>query len=304
MSTPREFVGGRPNRLFFKHILRKIFLEDWFLKLVALVITLGLWYGVSVSSKKGTATMAAQLAFRVSDNSILMSPATQDVTIRVAGDDQTIDRLFGNDIRVAADLTQTPNGDIVVELTPQTISTNLPSGVRVEEIQPSRIAVKLEAVQEKDVTVEATLVGEPAAGYEVYSTNVTPTKLVHIRGPESFMSTLESVPTGQIDISGVKGDVSAKQVPISINNPKVAVSNTVVDVSIVVGEKRIERSFDIASGTKKVHAVLFGPRSLLTKAKAADIKADIIRSESGETAQLTLPESLRGVVETRSVTVR
>jgi hypothetical protein len=67
-----------------------------------------------------------------------------------------------------------------------------------------------------------------------------------------------------------------------------------------VGEKRIERSFDIVSGTKKVHAVLFGPRSLLIKAKASEIKADVV----GETAQLTLPEWLRGVVETRSITVR
>ena len=303
MSTPREFVSGRPNRLFFKHILRKIFLEDWFLKLVALLITLGLWYGVSVSSKKGTATMAAQLAFRVSDDSVLMSPGIQDVTIRIAGDDRTIDQLFGNDIRVTADLTQSPNGERTLQLTPQSVSTNLPPGVKVEDIQPSRIAVTLEPVQVKDIAVEAALVGEPAAGFEVYFTSVTPAK-VRIRGPESFMSTLETVPTGQIDIAGARSDLSAKQVPISINNPKVAVFNTVADVSIVIGEKRIERSFDIVSGTKKVHAVLFGPRSLLTKAKAADLKTEIVRSEGGETAQLTLPEALRGVVEIRSVTVR
>ena len=54
-------VSGRPTQLFFKHILRKVFLEDWVLKLTALLITFALWYGVSVSTKKGTATMAAQL---------------------------------------------------------------------------------------------------------------------------------------------------------------------------------------------------------------------------------------------------
>jgi YbbR domain-containing protein len=301
MSTPREFVSGRPNLLFFKHILRKIFLEDWFLKLVALLITLGLWYGVSVSSKKGTATMAAQLAFRVSDNSILMSPGVQDVTIRVAGDDQTIDRLFGNDIRIAADLTQTPNGDTVVELTPQNISTNLPSGVRVEDIQPSRIAVTLEPVQIKEVAVEAALVGEPAAGYEVYSTSVTPAK-IGIRGPESFMSTLETVPTGPIDIAGARSELSAKQVPISINNPKVAVFNTVADVSIVVGEKRVERSFDIVSGTKKVHAVLFGPRSVLAKTRAADMKVEVSKNIDGaEVPRLTLPDGMQAIVEIRTL---
>lgn len=304
MSTPRGFIGRRPSGLFFKHIVRKIFLEDWVLKLTALLVTLALWYGVSLSNKRGTATMAAQLGFRVADESVLMSPGTQDITIRVAGDDQTINRLFGNDIRVTADLTQVQNGDSTLQLTPQNVSTNLPTGVRLEEIQPSRIAVTLEPVEEKDVTVEPATVGEPAAGFEVYSTNVTPPK-VRIRGPESFMSSLESVLTGPVDIGGAKADISAKQVPLGINNPKAAVFNTVVDVSIVIGEQRIERGFDLVSGNKKVRAVLFGPRSILSKAKTSDLKADVLKGESGnETAQIVLPESLRGLVEIRDVKIR
>jgi YbbR domain-containing protein len=303
MSTPRQFVGPRSGGLFVKHILRKVFLEDWPLKVVALLITFALWYGVSVSSKKGTATMAAQLAFRVSDESVLMSAGVQDVTIRIAGDDQTIDRLFGNDIRVAADLTQMPNGDRILTLTPQNVSTNLPSGVKIEDIQPSRIAVKLEAVEEKDVPVQAALVGEPAAGYEVYSTNVNPAK-VRVRGPESFMSTLESVPTGPIDIGGARSDLTARQVPISINNPKAAVFNTVADVTIQVGERRVERSFELSSGGKRIRAVLFGPRSVVAKIKPADLKAEIVHSESSETAQVILPEALRGAVEIREARVR
>jgi len=303
MTTPRRFVGPRSGGLFLKHILRKVFLEDWPLKVVALIITFALWYGVSLSSKKGTATMAAQLAFRVSDESVLMSAGVQDVTIRVAGDDQAIDRLFGNDIRVAADLTQTPNGDSILVLTPQSISTNLPSGVRVEDIQPSRFPVKLEAVQEKYVPVQAALVGEPASGYEVYSTTVNPAR-VRVRGPESFMSTLESVPTGPIDIGGAKSDLTARQVPISISNQKAAVFNTVADVTIQIGERRVERSFELTSGGKRVRAVIFGPRSMIAKIKPVDLKADIVRGESGETAQLVLPESLRGIIEVREVRIR
>jgi len=303
MTTPRRFVGPRSGGLFLKHILRKVFLEDWPLKVVALIITFALWYGVSLSSKKGTATMAAQLAFRVSDESVLVSAGVQDVTIRVAGDDQAIDRLFGNDIRVAADLTQIPNGDSILVLTPQSISTNLPSGVRVEDIQPSRFPVKLEAVQEKDVPVQAALVGEPASGYEVYSTTVNPAR-VRVRGPESFMSTLESVPTGPIDIGGAKSDLTARQVPISISNQKAAVFNTVADVTIQIGERRVERSFELTSGGKRVRAVIFGPRSMIAKIKPVDLKADIVRGESGETAQLVLPESLRGIIEVREVRIR
>jgi YbbR domain-containing protein len=304
MSTPREFVDVRPNRLFFKHILRKVFLEDWHLKLTALLITFALWYGVSVSSKKGTATMAAQLAFRVSDDTVLMSAGVQDVTIRVAGNDKTIDQLFGNDIRVTADLTQVPTGDRILQLTPQSVSTNLPSGVRIEDIQPSRIAVKLDQVEEKDVSVDAAIVGEPAAGFEIYSTSVTPAK-VRIRGPESFMSTLESVPTGPVDISGAKSDVIARQVPLAITNNKAAVFNTVVDVTVLIGEKRIERIFALTtSGGKRVSAVLFGPRSVLSKVRSADLKAELRGDSGAELPLLVLPEPLRGVVEIRDVKFR
>jgi len=302
MNGPRQAAGLRSTLLFFKHILRKVFLEDWLLKLTALLITFALWFGVSVSSKKGTATLAAQLAFRVSDDTVLMSAGVQDVTIRVAGNDQTIDQLFGNDIRVTADLTQQQPGDRILTLTPQSVSTNLPSGVKLEDIQPSRIAVKLEAVEQKDLPVDAATTGEPAAGYEVYSTSVTPAR-VGVSGPSSFIHSLESLPTTAVDIAGAKSDVMARQVPIAIPNPKVTVFNTIADVTVEIGEKRIERTFVLSAGGKKVTAVIFGPRSLVTKAKASDLKADIVKGENGDSAQITLSEPLKSTAEIRRVRV-
>jgi len=293
-------VSGRPTQLFFKHILRKVFLEDWVLKLTALLITFALWYGVSVSTKKGTATMAAQLSFRVSDDTVLMSAGVQDVTIRVAGNDQAIDQLIGNDLRVTADLTQVPTGDRILQLTPESVSTNLPSGVKLEDIQPSRIAVRLEAVQEKDVPVEASLGGQPAAGFEIYSTTVIPAK-VRVRGPESFMSSLESIPTGQVDVGDAKNDISAHQVPVSVNNPKVAVFNTVVDVNVAIGEKRIERTMVLTSQGKRVSTLLYGPRSAVTKLKLADIKVEIMKPDTADESAHVTPSD--NSVEVRSAKI-
>jgi hypothetical protein len=45
---PPELLSSKePNQLILKHLVRKAFLEDWLLKLTALVITLGLWFGVT-----------------------------------------------------------------------------------------------------------------------------------------------------------------------------------------------------------------------------------------------------------------
>jgi YbbR domain-containing protein len=303
MNGTREFAAGRPVLLFLKHVLRKIFLEDWLLKLTALLITFGLWYGVSVLSKKGTATFAAQLVFRHSDDTVVMSAGVQDVRISVAGNDQLIGQLYGRkDLSVTADLTQTETGDQVVVLTPQNVSTNLPPGIKVDDVQPSRIAVKLEPLDKKDLPVEAALTGEPAAGFEVYSTTVTPAH-AQVSGPQSVMETLSSVPTGAVDISGAKSDVKAGQMPIVINNPMVTVSNnSVFDVTVSIGEKRVERSFSLTANGKRITAALFGPRSILAKLKPTDIKVDIVKGDSGnDLPQLTLPESTRNAVEIRDV---
>ena len=114
MPEHLESRRSRPG-LFFKHVIRKIFLEDWFLKAVALVVTMAIWFGVSLSNKKGTATLTAQLTFRVSDNAVVTNSGVQDLTIRVAGDDRKIDQLYGTDMRVTIDLTGEEPGERVTK---------------------------------------------------------------------------------------------------------------------------------------------------------------------------------------------
>lgn len=296
-------TAARPA-LFAKHILRKLFLEDWLLKLSALVITFALWFGVSYSNKKGTATMPAQLKFRVSDNAVLTNAGVQEVSIRVSGDDQKIDQLFGTDRRITADLTDLEPGDRVIQLTPNNVTVDLPMGVKLEDIQPSRIAVHLEQVQEKDLPVKAVAVGQPAGGFEIYNTTVTPAR-VTVRGPESYVATLDFVPTGSVDITGAKEDMTFHQVPVSLPNTNAAVFNTVVDVAVRIGEKRVERTFGLTTASgKRVTAVLYGPRSLMSKVKPADLKVDVSKLDTGEdTPHLTLPDTLQGSVEIRTLKI-
>ncbi|HEY2865917.1 MAG TPA: CdaR family protein [Pyrinomonadaceae bacterium] len=296
-------TAARPT-LFAKHILRKLFLEDWLLKLSALVITFALWFGVSYSNKKGTATMPAQLKFRVSDTSVLTNAGVQEVSIRVSGDDQKIDQLFGSDRRITADLTDLEPGDRVIQLTPNNVTVDLPMGVKLEDIQPSRIAVRLEQVQVKDLPVKAETVGQPASGFEIYNTTVTPAR-VTIRGPESYVATLDFVPTGTVDVTGAKDDMTFRQVPVSLPNTNAAVFNTVVDVAVRIGEKRVERTLALTTASgKRVTAVLYGPRSLMSKVKPIDLKVDISKLDTGEeTPHLTLPDSLQGSVEIRTLKI-
>jgi YbbR domain-containing protein len=305
MNDPREFVGRWPTPLFFKHVLRKIFLEDWHLKLTALMITLALWYGVSVSTKKGTAIFDAKLSIQPPVDAVVMNQSRQVVRISVSGNDRDIAGLYGRgDLNVTADLTQTETGERIVQLTPQTVRANLPTGLKLEDIQPNSIAVTLEPLSQKDMPVEPALTGEPAPGYEIYSITATPA-YAQLTGPKSFIDTLDSVPTGPIDISGAKSNVVEHQVRISIKNPLVITNSDIVDVNVSIGEKRVERMFVLTVAGKRVTATVYGPRSVVAKLKPTDLKVEIVKGDqNGDVAQVTLPESARSSVEVRDVKLR
>jgi len=308
MFVGSEKYGERkPQGLFIKHVIRKIFLEDWAMKLIALAITLGLWLGVTVFTKQGSARLTVPLSVRTSDNSILTNSAVKDVTIRVSGDDQRIRDLSPSDIRILLDLANVEPGEKIITITPQTVSHNLPSGVRLEDIQPRGVPVKLEAAEQKDVPVEANVDGTPAKGFEVYSQFTAPQR-VRVRGPASYIQTLDVLPTEKIDVTGKSSDFVVNQVPVKVSNENMTLSDTVVDVTIHIGERRIQKSFPAAvsgSPTKKATVTLYGSPTILTGVKPENLKVEIQRNDAGQDVpSLMLPDALRDSVEVRSLKLR
>ena len=141
-----------PATLFAKHIVRKIFFEDWAMKLVALAITLGLWLVVTgLSTAKKERFSGVPLTFRVSNDAEITSAPVQAVNVVLSGDSRKIEKVRQSDLAISVDLSDPAikPGDLIVTLTPDSVGIELPVGVKLEEIQPSRIPVRLEAVEEK-----------------------------------------------------------------------------------------------------------------------------------------------------------
>jgi YbbR domain-containing protein len=295
----------RADSLFFKNLLHKIFLEDWVMKLVALVITLALWVGVTGLSTPTTTRMSGvPLSMRFSNDTEVTNSLIQEVDIVISGDKRKIDQINKNDLIVSLDLTDVPTGDRVIQLTPENVTVALPTGVRLDEIQPNKIAVRIESMEEKEIPVKAETEGDVPEGLELYSEIVSPQK-VRVRGPAGFIRSLMSVSTETIDLSGHGEDFIAKQVPINVSNPKATPLETVVDVTIRIGEKRIERLYLVPvkdSVGKKATVVLFGGKSLFDNIRAEDLKVEMVEKAFGEiTPRLILPAGLEGKVEVRQV---
>ena len=279
------------------------------MKLVALVITLGLWLGVTgLSTPTVTRFSGVPLALRVSNNAEITNTPIQEIDVVLSGDKRKIAQLNKGDLFASIDLTDVSPGEKLIPLSPETVRLSLPPGIKLDEVQPNRAAIRLEAVEEKELPVTVETAGSVPEGYEVYSTTVLPVK-VHVRGPASFLKTLNSVSTDRIDLSGRSEDFTARQVTVPLGNPKATVLENVVDVAFRIGEKRSERIFLVpVSGErsgKRAVVVLYGPRSSLLTVKPSDIRVDLVKNEAGtEVPQVILPTPLQGSAEIRSVRVR
>lgn len=298
-------MPDKPQKLFFKHILRKVFLEDWPVKLLALVITLTLWFAVTGLSTPTTKRLTIPLNLNISSNAQVTNAPQQEVDIEIIGDKRKVEQINRADLLASIDLTEVQPGDRVIPLTPETVFVALPQGVKLVEVQPSRIAVKLEAVEEKDVEVRVDTSGAPATGFEIYTTSVLPQK-IRVRGPASIVSMLTYVQTERIDLTGRNNDLLAKQVAVTSPDAKAAVLNTFVDVTFKIGEKRIERPFRVSvlNDAKEANFIVYAPRTLLLKARPEDFTVEMVLGENGEeTPQVTLPSYLQELGEIRNLKI-
>lgn len=287
--------------LFLRHLARKVFLEDWTTKVVALAITLALWIGVTGLSTPTTRQIAeVPLTLSYSNKTEITSSSVQAVNIVISGDRRKVNQVTENNLVISVDLSDMPPGERVVQLGPENVAIDLPLGVKLQEIRPNRIAVRLESVEEKEVPVNVETLGEPAEGFEVYSETVNPPR-VRVRGPASFVRGLTSVPTDRIDISGKQTDFYARQIALAVSNPKATVLESVVDVAFRIGERRIEKTLSVPVGSsgRRAQVVLFGGRSLVENANPQNIKVEI--SDDSDRPRVTLPDGLDDRVEVRRV---
>jgi YbbR domain-containing protein len=294
--------------LFLRRLFRRVFLEDWGTKLVALGITAALWLGVTGLQKPTSRRLnSVPLVLNFSSDMEATNSPLKEVDVVVTGDKTKTSRLRSEDLVVSMDLTDMTPGESTIQLTPENVNIDLPSGVKIDEIQPSKIAVRLEKIEEREVTVKPEIEGSVAEGFEIYAQMVLPPK-VRVRGPESFVKSLDSISTEKIPLDNRKEDFTIRQVGLNVVNPKITLRDTIVDVTFRIGEKRIEKPFVVPykteTGTKKATVLLFGARSVLEKLTVDLLSVVLSPNENGENVpQIILPDDVKSKVEVKSVKI-
>ncbi len=290
--------------------LREIFIEDLGLKLLALAITLGLWYAVAGQRTPATIRLrGVQLTFRVADEMEISNTPREEVEIVLTGSKRALDQINVRDLVASVDVTNFKPGERVVQLTRQSVKIELPDGVRLEGIEPGSVPLRLEPRVERELEVEARIEGNVPEGLELRGWTASPAR-VKVRGPISHVNALLKAPTETIPLDGHRESFNVAQTAIDISDEKVDVLDTVVSVHLEIGEKRIEKSFAgvtvrESSGAQvrpdRATVTLYGPGSALQELRADDIQIILEADADGSiTPRLVLPSGAEDRIELRS----
>jgi YbbR domain-containing protein len=292
-----------PTRV--EKLLRRIFLEDWSLKLLSLAIAIVLWLLVTGQNQPVTAHLNVQLNFIRPQSLEISNDPPRTVDVMLTGSRNKLDDLTSLDLVATVDITDQRAGERVLRLADKA-QISLPQGIKVDGYQPSAIPIRLEEIVERQVPVEPKLEGKPADGFEIYG--VSPNKgSVMVRGPASRVNALQKVFTEGIWIAGHKESFIASNVAIDVPDTKVDLKEPVVNVTVAIGERRIEKTFtgvsvSTADGRKVQPATttvtVLGGASLVNSLKPQEVK---IVLDNDLKPQLEVPDALKEKVTLKSV---
>jgi YbbR domain-containing protein len=302
IAEPLDSTPAEPSRV--DKLVRKIFVEDWKMKLLSLAIALVLWLVVTGQNQPVTAHVNVQLNFIRPPSLEISNDPPRAVDVMLTGSRNKLDDLTSLDLVATVDLSDQRAGERVLRLADKA-QISLPQGVKIDGFQPSAIPVRLEPIIERQVSIEPKFEGKPAAGYEVYSFQPNKGSVV-LRGPESRVLAIQKVLTESISLVGHKESFPANNVAIDVPDPKIDSLDPVVNVYVEIGERRVEKTFSnvTASSTNgervqpsSVSVTLLGPASMVESLKSNEIKIVF----DGVNSRVELPQALNGKVTLKAM---
>jgi YbbR domain-containing protein len=302
IATPEP----RPMPTRVEKLLRRIFIEDWSLKLLSLAIAIALWLLVTGQNQPVTAHLNVQLNFIRPQSLEISNDPPRTVDVMLTGSRNKLDDLTSLDLVATVDISDQHEGERVLRLADRA-QIALPQGIKIDGYQPSAIPIRLEEIVNRQVAIEPKLEGQPADGFEVYG--VYPNKgSVSVRGPASHINSLQKVLTESIWVVGRKESFTAANVAIDVPDPKIDLLDPVVNVNVEIGERRVEKTFSgvsvsTADGDKVQPATtsvtVLGVASLVNSLKPEEVK--LVLDGDNLQPRLEVPDALKGKVTLKSV---
>jgi YbbR domain-containing protein len=217
-------------------------------KIAALVVAFVLWLFVN-AGKRETELLQFPIEFRnTPEHSVLVTRERIDtVSVKLNGPGALLASLDSRRAPITIDLSGVELGS-EVRLKIRDEMIRVPRGVRIIDVEPSRIPIRLEEIRSATVPVRLTRAGEPADGYKVDIVRLTPSSVV-VTGPASTVENLQVVETEPLDLNGASAPL---QRPVALVRGEHLLSVTPERVMAQVGIQAIRTTRDLKRVTVDV----------------------------------------------------
>lgn len=178
---------------------RRVFLENFILKLVSLLLAIGLWLAVA-SAPPAAIEMRVPIEFRnLPENLEIDSASFTEAQVRLRGPERVLHSIGPADVRAEVDLSSVQPGERTFDLTSRQI--HVPYDVEVEQIIPGQFHLSFDVRETRTVEVHPRVTGNFAKGLQVAQVSADPPTITVV-GPRRRVDALEAATTDPVDASG------------------------------------------------------------------------------------------------------
>jgi YbbR domain-containing protein len=215
--------------------IRRIFLENWPIKLASLVLAVTLWIYVT-SKGKTEMSITAPLELRnIPQGMVIVGDVPGSLELRLQGQERALrDIAAGKKVVGTADLGRGKEGENIIHLSPDDIRK--PSGVLVTHLNPFEITVMLDRLDRKTIRLKPVLTGRPAPGYRVRDVSVNPLR-VTLEGPAGVIGSFAVLQTLPIDVNGMQ-ETTTVEPRIDFQGKPVKVLEEDIGITITLQKER------------------------------------------------------------------
>jgi len=185
-----------------REFFRRYVLHDLGLKVLALLISVGLWWIVGRDPVVESIESAPIEFQHAPDNLVMTSESSFEVRVTVNGPERLVRALKPSEITAVLDLAGVKPGERTFDLGPRQI--RVPRGLTVGQVVPSQIHIDFNPSATRTVDVRPRVIGTFVSGYGITEVAADPSTIT-IVGPQNRVDAIDMAITDPVDATGVVG---------------------------------------------------------------------------------------------------
>lgn len=214
-------------------------------KIVSMIVAVVLWV-VVLGSRAVEVTKEIPIAVTTPSDLVISNEIPEKVLFRLSGPKAFLRAILDRpEDPIRVNLSGAKAGQVTYRFFADNI--RLPIGVRVLQVNPASMVVRLENQKTKDVPVRLEMKGALPEGYVLKKAEITP-KVTKIRGPESKIESITEAPTAVIDLSQIRTsiqmaaqfDVARLGVRLEGPTPQIAIEVAAVQANFKIRVKGVD----------------------------------------------------------------